>query len=231
MPEHRPASEVIPIDVENAGRVTGLWLKSRTELSAFVLSPGAGSNVHSPFLESLAQGLLEHGVSSLRYQFPFMERGSKRPDPPAICHRSVRAAVAAAVRCTSSPLLAGGRSFGGRMTSQAQAVELLTHVRGLIFLSFPLHPAKRPSVQRAEHLGAVSVPMLFLQGTRDDLAEGALMQSVVSQLGARATLRHLEGADHGYKVLARSGRSDDQVLAQIVTDVAWWAAQWRFAAP
>jgi predicted alpha/beta-hydrolase family hydrolase len=178
------------------------------------------------FLESLATQLAGLQIESLRYQFPYMDRGSKRPDPPAVCHAVVRAAVAEAGRRSKAPLIAGGRSFGGRMTSQAQAKSALPGVRGLVFLAFPLHPAKSPSDERAEHLVNVQIPMLFLQGTRDELAELNLLQPLVTRLGkqgTRATLTLFEGADHSFHVPARSGKTDAQVLAEIAAAVADWA--------
>lgn len=160
----------------------------------------------------IAEGLAKRGIATLRYQFPYTERGSKRTDPPATCHATVRAAVsAAAAHFPKIPLFAGGRSFGGRMTSQTQSLQPLPDVRGLIFLGFPLHPAGKPSSERATHLADVNVPMLFLQGTRDDLADLELLRPVLASLGDRATLHLLDGADHSFHVLARSGRNDAEV--------------------
>jgi predicted alpha/beta-hydrolase family hydrolase len=154
-----------------------------------------------------------------------MERGSKRPDPPALCHATVRAAIAEATRRTDVPLIAGGRSFGGRMTSQAQAKSPLPGVRGLVFLAFPLHPAKSPSDERAEHLADVRVPMLFLQGTRDELAELGLLQPLVAHLGERTTLKLFDGADHSFHVPARSGRTDAEVMTEIAAAIVEWVAR------
>jgi predicted alpha/beta-hydrolase family hydrolase len=177
----------------------------------------------SVFMEAVASGLCERGVATLRYQFPYMEKGSKRPDPPAIAHGAVRAAVAEAARCCSGlPLIAGGKSFGGRMTSQAQAAAPLAGVRGLAFLGFPLHPAGKPSSDRARHLAEVHIPMLFVQGTRDALAEGALLEPLVQSLGRSATLHLVDGADHSFHVLARSGRNDREVLNEILDAFAGW---------
>jgi predicted alpha/beta-hydrolase family hydrolase len=154
-----------------------------------------------------------------------MENGSKRPDPPALCHATVRAAVEEARRqAPGVPLLAGGKSFGGRMTSQAQAVNPLPDVRGLTFVGFPLHPAKKPSVERAAHLSEMQVAMLFLQGTRDDLADLTLLEPIVDKLGTRATLKRIEGADHSFHVLARSGRNDREVMEELADTIANWAA-------
>jgi hypothetical protein len=183
------------------------------------------------FLEAAATQLAARGIETLRYQFPYMERGSKRPDPPKLCHATVRAAVSEAARRTESPLLAGGRSFGGRMTSQAQAESPLPGVRGLVFLGFPLHPAKKPSDERARHLLEVRIPMLFLQGTRDELAELAWLERVTNGLGERATLRLFDGADHSFHVPARSGRTDADILAEAVATIASWADQRQSTAP
>ena len=174
---------------------------------------------------ALADGLFDRGVATLRYQFPYMERGSKRPDPPSIAHAAVKAAVAEAARLAGTlPLFAGGRSFGGRMTSQAQAIAPLPHVRGLAFFAFPLHPAGKPSTTRAEHLSDVGIPMLFLQGTRDELAQLDLLRSAVTKLGERATLVLAQDADHAFHVPAKTGRKDMDVLAELLDAAAAWMA-------
>jgi predicted alpha/beta-hydrolase family hydrolase len=179
--------------------------------------------MHHPSMTLLAEELAALGIASLRYQFPYMESGSRRPDSPKLCHATVRAAVCAAAPLVFPlPLIAGGRSFGGRMTSQAQAAEPLPGVRGLAFLGFPLHPAQKPSGLRAEHLSDVRIPMLFVQGTRDALADVALLRLLVERLGARATLRLLDDADHSFHVRARSGRNDAQVRAEMLEAVALW---------
>jgi uncharacterized protein len=176
-----------------------------------------------PFMAAAARGLAERGIATLRYQFPSMERGSKRPDVPALAHATVRAAVAEAARLAPQlPLIAGGKSFGGRMTSQAQAAAQLPRVHGLVFLGFPLHPAGKPAAERAAHLSNVACPMLFVQGTRDELADAALLQAVIDGLGERATLEALPGADHSFHVPARSGRKDADVLAGVLDRVANW---------
>jgi predicted alpha/beta-hydrolase family hydrolase len=175
------------------------------------------------FMRDLARALAGHGVATLRYQFPYMEHGSKRPDVPAVAHAAVRAAVAQAAReLPGVPLFAGGKSFGGRMTSQAQAKSPLEGVRGLVFVGFPLHPAKQPSTERAKHLPDVKIPMLFLQGTRDALAEWPLIEATVRDLGERATLERIEDADHSFHVPARSGRSDNDVLEDLAARIASW---------
>jgi predicted alpha/beta-hydrolase family hydrolase len=186
------------------------------------MAHGAGAGMRHPFLEAVASQLAARRIASLRYQFPYMDRGSKRPDRPALCHATVRAAVAEASRRCSLPLIAGGRSFGGRMTSQAQAEGPLPEVRGLAFLAFPLHPAKRPADDRAQHLFAVRIPMLFLQGTRDELAELELLEPLATRLGKRATLRLFDGANHAFHVPARSGRTDAEVLAELTAALADW---------
>ncbi|MBB6096057.1 hypothetical protein HNQ60_004948 [Povalibacter uvarum] len=174
-------------------------------------------------MSSLAEGFASMGIATLRYQFPYMERGSKRPDPPPLCHATVRAAVQAArERMPSMPLIAGGRSFGGRMTSQAQAIAPLANVRGLVFLGFPLHPAGKPGIERAQHLADIAIPMLFVQGTNDDLASLDLLQPIIGRLVPRATLHILQDADHSFHVPARSGRKDAQVREEAQQAVASW---------
>ncbi len=174
-------------------------------------------------MASLAEGLETRGIASLRYQFLFTERRSRRPDPPAVAHRAVRAAVAAAPRWAGSlPLVAGGRSFGGRMTSQAQALDPLPGVRGLVFFAFPLHPADKSSIARADHLRQVEIPLLFVQGSRDGLADMALLRPVVDDLGARVTLAVLDGADHAFHVPKGQGRSDAEVMADGLDRAVSW---------
>jgi predicted alpha/beta-hydrolase family hydrolase len=216
-------SEKLSIEIAKAGPVSALLTRPAQARACFVFAHGAGAGMTHPFLEAVAQGLCERGVATLRYQFPYMEKGSKRPDPPAIAQGAVRAAVAEAARCCPGlPLIAGGKSFGGRMTSQAQAAAALPGVRGLAFLGFPLHPAGKPSNDRAKHLTDVRVPMLFLQGTRDSLAEVALLEPVVERLGPSATLHLVDGADHSFHVLARSGRNDREVMNEVLDVFAGW---------
>src|SRR5207244_1482266 len=180
--------------------------------ACYVLAHGAGAGMTHPFMAAMANGLDERGIATLRYQFPYMEQRSKRPDVPKVAHAAVRAAVLEAGRLLpNTPLFAGGKSFGGRMTSQAQAASPLPGVRGLVFLGFPLHPAGRPSDERAKHLFEVQIPMLFLQGTRDGLADLNLLEPLCKRLGSRATLKPFEGADHSFHVPARSGRKDSEV--------------------
>lgn len=188
-----------------------------------ILAHGAGAGMEHPAMQAIAAGLAQRGVSTLRYQFPYMERKSRRPDPPALCHATVRAAVAAAARLAPDlPLFAGGRSFGGRMTSQAQAQSPLERVQGLAFFAFPLHPAERPGTNRAAHLQQVGIPMLFIQGTRDELADLGLLRPIVASLGTRATLHLLEDADHSFHVPARSGRKDADAQAEALDALCSW---------
>lgn len=206
--------------------VSGLFERPTPASALLVLAHGAGAGMEHPAMQGVATGLAQRGIATLRYQFPYMERKSRRPDPPPLCHATVRAAVAEAARLAPDlPLLAGGRSFGGRMTSQAQAQEPLADVRGLVFLAFPLHPADRPGTERAAHLEKIGIPMLFVQGTRDELASLDLLQPVAARLGSRATLQLLPDADHSFHVPARSGRSDREVLAAALDNLSDWAGR------
>jgi len=191
--------------------------------AGYVLAHGAGAGMKHPFLAAVAKGLAERGIATLRYEFPYMETGSKRPDTPKVAQAAVRTAVAEALRrMPGLPLFAGGKSFGGRMTSQAQAAEPLPGVKGLIFLGFPLHAPGKPSNERAAHLDDVKVPMLFLQGSRDTLAELALLRPVTTKLGERATLRVFEDADHSFLVPAKSGRKSADVMNELLDEMAVW---------
>ena len=222
-----PVSQPLTIRVSESDTVAALLLRPQPFRACYVLAHGAGAGMNHAFMASVSAGLANRGIATLRYQFPFMQRGSKRPDSPPLAHATVRAAAAAASGLMpDTPLFAGGKSFGGRMTSQAQAESALPHVRGLIFLGFPLHPAKKPSQERAEHLAQVRCPMLFLQGTRDELADVGLMRTVTEQLGALATLQLFDDADHSFHVRARSGRTDKQVLGSMLDAfVAWMITQ------
>jgi len=214
------------IAIDDEHRVDALLCADAMPSACLVLAHGAGAGMTHPFMARLAEGLAERAIASLRYQFPYMQRGSKRPDPPRLAHAAVRAAVAhAAGSLPGVPLLAGGKSFGGRMTSQAQALSALPGVLGLVFVGFPLHPAGKPSQDRAHHLRDVGCPMLFLQGTRDELADLQLLLPVVEALGARATLERFEGADHSFHVPARSGGNDAQVMAALLDAIARWARE------
>jgi predicted alpha/beta-hydrolase family hydrolase len=226
MPE--PNANPITIAVSDNTRVSALLLAPSHASACFVFAHGAGAGMTHPSIVAVATGLSERGIASLRYQFPYMEKGAKRPDPPPIAHAAVRAAVAQARReLPKLPLIAGGRSFGGRMTSQAQALMPLDGVAGLAFLAFPLHPAKRPSRERAKHLSDVKIPMLFLQGTRDALAEMSELEPVCKALGRRATLTLFADADHSFHVPARTGRKDADVRAEMLDAFAAWVERVR----
>jgi uncharacterized protein len=223
MADSRPKS--IKITVDDKTRVSGLFHRPRGARTCFVVAHGAGAGIEHPFMFEVASGLAARGMATLRYQFPYMERGSKRPDSPATCHATVKAAVLAARRLAPSlPLIAGGKSFGGRMTSQTQADAPLASVCGLAFLGFPLHPAKKPADARAQHLFEVNVPMLFLQGERDALADVTLLRRLVKSLGSRANLKWIQDADHSFHVPARSGRTDEQARDEMLDALAAWAA-------
>jgi predicted alpha/beta-hydrolase family hydrolase len=207
-------------------RVSGLLLRPEGARLLYVVAHGAGAGMRHSFLESIAQRLAERSIATLRYQFPYMEERARRPDPPAVAAATVRAAVADAARLAPGvPLVAGGKSFGGRMTSTAQAEEPLSAVRGLVFLGFPLHPPGRPGDSRAEHLAQVRIPMLFLQGDRDEFADLKLLRPVVKRLGVGATLHLVEGGDHSFKVLKRTGRAGDDVMTELVTTIDRWATK------
>jgi uncharacterized protein len=217
------SAQQLQIDIAKAGAVSALLTLPADARACFVFAHGAGAGMMHPFMETVAQGFCERGVATLRYQFPYMEKASKRPDPPAVAHAAVRAAVAeAARRCAGLRLIAGGKSFGGRMTSQAQALEPLPGVDGLAFFGFPLHPAGKPSSDRAKHLADIHVPMLFLQGSRDTLAELNLLEPVVKSLGSSASLHRVEAADHSFHVPARSGRNDREVMNEILDAFVVW---------
>ena len=211
-----------PIAISTAG-VSGLVIAPPNPWAAYVLAHGAGAGMRHPFMATIADLLAERGIATLRYQFPYMEHGGGRPDPPEVARGTVRAAVAAArERFGPLPVFAGGKSFGGRMTSQAESDQPLG-VRGLAFLGFPLHPPNKPGVARAEHLDLVRVPMLFLQGTRDELADLDLIRQVGTRLGAGSTIHVVEGADHSFAVLKRSGRTNPEAMVELAETLAGWA--------
>jgi len=216
-----------PIQVgQPAGEVSAILVRPDEARFLYVLAHGAGAGMRHPFLGRISEALAERGVATLRYQFPYMERKARRPDPPGVATATVRAAVALAHRLAPElPLIAGGKSFGGRMTSTAQASEPLPEVRGLAFLGFPLHPPGKPAVTRGEHLDAVRVPMLFLQGDRDEFAEPILLRQVLRTLGPRATLHLVQGGDHSFSVPKKSGRSADDVFAELATTIVDWSAR------
>ena len=211
------------ISIDDAQCVSGLLQAPPKARACYVLAHGAGAGMAHPFMAAIAEGLGQRGIATLRYQFPYMEHGSKRPDAAALAQATVRAAVAEMSRLAPElVLIAGGKSFGGRMTSQAQAASPLPGVRGIAFLGFPLHPAGRPSDERGRHLFDVRIPMLFLQGARDHLADPQLLQALVEQLGERATLNLFLDADHSFHVPARTGRRDSDVRAEMLDTLAAW---------
>lgn len=211
---------------DRVGQVSGLWAIPRDPGCLYVMAHGAGAGMHHSFMAAMAACLYERQIATLRYQFPYIEAGKRRPDYHKVLTSTVRAAVAEGRRLAPTlRLLAGGKSMGGRMTSRAQADGLLPDVKGLVFIGFPLHPAGKPGIERADHLAAVNVPMLFLQGTRDRLATLSLLEPVCESLNDRATLHIEDGADHGFHVLKRSGRRDDDVMASLATTIASWAAE------
>jgi predicted alpha/beta-hydrolase family hydrolase len=212
------------IAIPDAAPVSALLIRPSQARACYVFAHGAGAGMNHASMQAIAAGLGDRGVATLRYQFPYMEKGSKRPDRPEVAQAAARAAVVEARRCCPSlPLIAGGKSFGGRMTSQAQAMSPLPGVCGLAFLGFPLHPAGKPSRERAKHLADIHIPMLFLQGTRDGLAELSLLEPVVKGLGSRATLHLVQGADHSLRVLKSSGRNDGEVMDEVLDAFAAWA--------
>ena len=216
-------TRLIRISVADGEHVSGLFQSPPKGRACYVFAHGAGAGMNHAFMAAVADGLSERGIATLRYQFPYMEKGSKRPDSPKVAHAAVRSAVIEAARLAPDlPLYAGGKSFGGRMTSQAQALEPLLGVRGLVFFGFPLHPAGKPSDERATHLFDVKVPMLFLQGTRDDLAEISLLRDVCGRLGKIATLKLFQEADHSFHVPARTGKKDADVRAELLDTFAAW---------
>jgi uncharacterized protein len=207
----------LAIQVDDAHTVSGVLRRPDKALACYVMAHGAGAGMNHPFLNAVAEGLAERRIATLRFQFPYMEAGSKRPDRPALAHATIRRAVASA---PDLPLFAGGKSFGARMTSQAQAIDPLPKVIGLVFLGFPLHPAGKPSTDRAAHLRGVNVPMLFVQGTRDALADPTLLAPLTDALGA--TLYAIDHADHSFHVPVRSGRTDAEVMTQLLDETADW---------
>lgn len=216
-------STPLNIALPGGARISGLLDEPADARACFVFAHGAGAGMEHAFMSAMVDGLARRGIATLRFQFPYMEQGSRRPDTPAVAHAAVRAAVAqAAKQLPNLPLFAGGKSYGGRMTSQAQAAQPLPGVRGIIFVGFPLHPSGKPSTERANHLADVALPMLFLQGTRDELAGLDLMRQITTRLGSRATLHVADGADHSFHVLVRSGRTDAQVREELLDTMVHW---------
>ena len=210
--------------VEGAGEVSAILVRPNAARWLLVLGHGAGAGMTHPFMGALAEELAPAGVATFRYQFPYMQERRRVPDSPAVLTATVAAAVRAAAKAAPGlPLLAGGKSMGGRITSQAAAERPLDGVRGLVFFGFPLHPPKRPGTKRGEHLAKVGVPMLFLQGTRDELADLNLLRPITTKLGSQATLHIIEGADHSFHVLKKSGKSDAEVLGELAETTASWA--------
>jgi hypothetical protein len=225
MESNTATTEELRIAIDGETEVSGLLTSPASPVVAYVFGHGAGAGMAHHFMADAAAGLAAQGVATLRYNFPYMEKGSRRPDLPKVAQAAVRAAVAeAARRLPGVPLFAGGKSFGGRMSSQAQAAQALPGVKGLVFFGFPLHPAGEPSIERAKHLAMVELPMLFLQGTRDELADLDLIRSVTGRLGEKATLKTFEDADHSFHVRAKSGWNDAQVMAALVDTAAGWMA-------
>lgn len=217
------AARPLTIGVDAERRVSALLLAPRNARACTVLAHGAGAGMAHPFMASVAAGLGTRGIATLRYQFPYMEQGAKRPDAPKLAQTTVRAAVAEAARLLPGlPLIAGGKSFGGRMASGAQAASPLPGVRGLAFLGFPLHAAGKPSEERAAHLFEIEIPMLFLQGTRDALADADRMRTLARKLGPRAMLLFLQDADHSWHVPARSGRTGADIMQEALDALVSW---------
>jgi predicted alpha/beta-hydrolase family hydrolase len=214
----------LEIDVDpSLGTVPGILLRPPDAWLLYVLAHGAGAGMRHRFMDAIAEALAARRIATLRYEFPYMAGGARRPDPPPVLQATVRAAAAAAAHLAPDlPVVAGGKSLGGRMTSGAQAREPLPGVHALVFLGFPLHPPKQPGLSRAEHLAGVHVPMLFLQGTRDDLADLALVTGVCRDLGPRATLHVVDGANHAFEVLKRSGRTNEEVREELVRTTEEW---------
>jgi predicted alpha/beta-hydrolase family hydrolase len=224
--KNQPSSQdqSLRVTIDAASSVSALLRMPKLARACYVFAHGAGAGMTHAFMQEVADGLAERHIATLRYQFPYAERGSKRPDTPTVAHAAVRAACTAALEATGLPLLAGGKSFGGRMTSQAQAIEPLPEVLGLAFLGFPLHPPEKPSTERADHLSDIRIPMLFIQGTRDKLAEHDLMSRMVTSLGQASSLLTIQHADHGFDVLVRSGRKHVEVMAELLDGFAGWTS-------
>jgi predicted alpha/beta-hydrolase family hydrolase len=220
-----PAAKAVRIAVKDQ-TVSALWQNPAAAKAALVLAHGAGAGMTNKAMTAIADGLADRAIATLRFNFLYMERGSKRPDSPPLAHAAIRAAVAEAAKLAPKlPLFAGGKSFGGRMTSQAQALAPLPNVRGLIFFGFPLHPAGAPGIERAAHLDDVTVPMLFLSGTADALADLKLLKKVVARLGKRATLELAGHADHSFHVPARTGLKDADILGKLLDTASAWMAK------
>lgn len=219
-------TQELKLDIARIGVVSAILMQPGNARACYVLAHGAGAGMRHASMDKIAEGLAERGIATFRFNFPYMENKQGRPDQPAVAHAAVRAAVEEAGRlCPGLKLIAGGKSFGGRMTSQAQAKTPLPDVKGLAFLGFPLHADKKPSTERAEHLTQVEIPMLFLQGTRDGLADLGVLKPVVAALGVKATLHEVEGGDHSFAVLKKSGRTNEEALAEVLDTLTAWIDQ------
>lgn len=213
----------LKLDIDRVGTVSAILMQPANARACYVLAHGAGADMRHAFMAKVAEGLADRGIATLRFNFPYMDKKQGRPDPPAVAHAAIRAAVEEAARlCPGAMLVAGGKSFGGRMTSQAQSKTPLPGVRGLAFLGFPLHADKKPSSERAEHLAGIAIPMLFLQGTRDGLADLGHLKPVIAGLGEKATLHLVDGGDHSFAVLKKSGRTNEEALTEVLDAVAAW---------
>ena len=216
-------TQELKLDIDRIGTVSAILTQPANARACYVLAHGAGADMRHAFMEKVAEGLADRGIATFRFNFPYMEKKLGRPDQPAVAHATIRAAVAEAARLyPGATLVAGGKSFGGRMTSQAQSKAALPDVKGLAFLGFPLHADKKPSTERAEHLAGIAIPMLFLQGTRDRLADLGYLKPVIAALGAKATLHEVEGGDHSFAVLKKSGRTNDEALTEVLDALAAW---------
>ena len=216
-------TQELKLDIARIGTVSAMLTRPEHARACYVLAHGAGADMRHSFMNEVAEGLAERGIATFRFNFPYMERKQGRPDQPAVAHAAIRAAVEEAARlCPGMKLVAGGKSFGGRMTSQAQSKAPLPDVKGLAFLGFPLHADNKPSAVRAEHLAGITIPMLFLQGTRDKLADLGLLKPVVAALGAKATLHEIAGGDHSFAVLKKSGRTNQEALAEVLDTLTAW---------
>lgn len=219
-------TQELKLDIARIGAVSAILMQPGNARACYVLAHGAGAGMRHASMDKIAEGLADRGIATFRFNFPYMENKRGRPDQPAVAHATIRAAVEEAARlCPGLKLIAGGKSFGGRMTSQAQAKTPLPDVKGLAFLGFPLHADKKPSTERAEHLTQVEIPMLFLQGTRDGLADLGLLKPVVAALGVKATLHEVEGGDHSFAVLKKSGRTNEEALAEMLDTLTAWIDQ------
>ncbi len=216
-------TQELKLDIERIGTVSAILTQPDNARACYVLAHGAGADMRHSFMDKVAAGLADRGIATLRYNFPYMENKQRRPDQPAVAHAAVRAAVGEAARlCPGQKLVAGGKSFGGRMTSQAQSKAPLPGVKGLAFLGFPLHADGKPSTERAEHLAGIAIPMLFLQGTRDKLADLGTLKPVIEALGPKATLHEVAGGDHSFAVLKKFGRTNEEALAEVLDTLTAW---------